>query len=381
VVVLSTTHKAKGLEWDRVFLLSSTYRITTGAGEEANIYYVAVTRAKSELYLVGATKAPEQAQGEAASGLVSGVPLFCGRANEIGGRVPVAINGAAASDREPLAPKPKKLNDYDLRAGSKYYKVGDVRMLDGAEYVCEMVNDSRSRWICLTRESHTVTNRLTDKTSTFLKGRKTISICATYEENDSPIIRRYSDLEMKDYLSGKARTLKSQTTNNGQEESTENNMPRGIKSKKRGDNKSGSMLAGSAPYIRKQHEAGTPKAEIEKQAAEKFGVWPALFARIWARVTGKPAPKMEKKSKATKPAKASAKAKTTKVPARKSKPAAKPVEKKSKAAKSKATPPPRRKPAATVAPAPTAQESAPAQDQAQSQTEVAPSETESQATA
>lgn len=52
-VILSTTHKAKGLERDRVFMLVNTYRYGPGVvGEEANLYYVAVTRTKSELYLV-----------------------------------------------------------------------------------------------------------------------------------------------------------------------------------------------------------------------------------------------------------------------------------------------------------------------------------------
>jgi DNA helicase-2/ATP-dependent DNA helicase PcrA len=52
-IILSTTHKAKGLERDRVFMLINTYRYGPGVvGEEANLYYVAVTRAKKELYLV-----------------------------------------------------------------------------------------------------------------------------------------------------------------------------------------------------------------------------------------------------------------------------------------------------------------------------------------
>jgi superfamily I DNA/RNA helicase len=52
-VILSTTHKAKGLERDRVFMLINTYRYGPGVtGEEANLYYVAVTRAKKELYMV-----------------------------------------------------------------------------------------------------------------------------------------------------------------------------------------------------------------------------------------------------------------------------------------------------------------------------------------
>lgn len=52
-VIFSTTHKAKGLERDRVFILANTYRYGPGVeGEEANLWYVAVTRSKSELYLV-----------------------------------------------------------------------------------------------------------------------------------------------------------------------------------------------------------------------------------------------------------------------------------------------------------------------------------------
>lgn len=48
-VVCSTVHKAKGLEWEAVTLLSETFRTTEGTGEEANIFYVAVTRAKNTL--------------------------------------------------------------------------------------------------------------------------------------------------------------------------------------------------------------------------------------------------------------------------------------------------------------------------------------------
>lgn len=51
-VILSSTHKAKGLERDRVFMLRDTYRPHKGT-EEANLTYVAYTRAKKELYLVG----------------------------------------------------------------------------------------------------------------------------------------------------------------------------------------------------------------------------------------------------------------------------------------------------------------------------------------
>lgn len=60
-IILSSTHKAKGLEADRVWMLEATYLKTSHGKkqlsekqiqEEKNLYYVAVTRAKRELFLV-----------------------------------------------------------------------------------------------------------------------------------------------------------------------------------------------------------------------------------------------------------------------------------------------------------------------------------------
>jgi DNA helicase II / ATP-dependent DNA helicase PcrA len=52
-VIFSTVHKAKGLERDRVFVLKNTFRYGKGVeGEEANLWYVAITRSKNYLFLV-----------------------------------------------------------------------------------------------------------------------------------------------------------------------------------------------------------------------------------------------------------------------------------------------------------------------------------------
>jgi hypothetical protein len=53
-VVLSSVHKAKGMEWGRVFLLKDTFRCSwdSTVSQNNNITYVAITRAKSELFWV-----------------------------------------------------------------------------------------------------------------------------------------------------------------------------------------------------------------------------------------------------------------------------------------------------------------------------------------
>lgn len=50
-IVCSSTHKAKGLERDRVWLIRNTYMKRMGA-EESNLLYVAITRARDFLYYV-----------------------------------------------------------------------------------------------------------------------------------------------------------------------------------------------------------------------------------------------------------------------------------------------------------------------------------------
>ena len=50
-LLFSSTHRAKGMERDRVFVLAWTYKPDAG-GEAANLWYVAISRAKRELVLV-----------------------------------------------------------------------------------------------------------------------------------------------------------------------------------------------------------------------------------------------------------------------------------------------------------------------------------------
>lgn len=50
IIPFMTVHKAKGLEFQRVWMFESTFRVSTTEGE--NLYYVAATRAQRDLFLV-----------------------------------------------------------------------------------------------------------------------------------------------------------------------------------------------------------------------------------------------------------------------------------------------------------------------------------------
>jgi DNA helicase-2/ATP-dependent DNA helicase PcrA len=63
VIILATYHRSKGREWDRVFLWEHSTRCPSKAArqewqlaQESNLAYVAITRAKRELYFVEATE-------------------------------------------------------------------------------------------------------------------------------------------------------------------------------------------------------------------------------------------------------------------------------------------------------------------------------------
>jgi superfamily I DNA/RNA helicase len=51
-IICSSVHRSKGLERDNVFLLEDTFLSRRSTGEEANIRYVAITRAKKTLLWV-----------------------------------------------------------------------------------------------------------------------------------------------------------------------------------------------------------------------------------------------------------------------------------------------------------------------------------------
>jgi hypothetical protein len=187
-IVLSSVHKAKGLEWKRVFILSHTFRKGRGNQEEDNIYYVAVTRAMSELMIVGAPlagvqKLPVEVNQDKLTAAVmaaadihtakhklsaDGDSCDCGCDTALCQKCGVAfcgsltkwVNGVGNVCHKcapPLVHTAPKLDDYDLPRGRTYHKLGNVIRLEGAELVCVSVNHSRAVFLQTANEQAKIT--------------------------------------------------------------------------------------------------------------------------------------------------------------------------------------------------------------------------------
>ena len=96
-ITLSSVHKAKGLEWKRVFILRDTLRDTNT--EELNIQYVAITRAIEELVYVLDDGAPEpEKKDDGQSDLPLGGPLFGDESKDAGDFEDVLTDGKKVHD-------------------------------------------------------------------------------------------------------------------------------------------------------------------------------------------------------------------------------------------------------------------------------------------
>jgi superfamily I DNA/RNA helicase len=166
-VVLSSVHKAKGLEWKRVFLLSETFRASKG-GEEANIYYVAITRAMRELYLVGNMSIAEPQEKPAISepqALAAPIrskppvkkPAKLPPPKNIGMAILETIERLEDKDAfgtpNHMSPVAIEFDNLDIPPGQVRREVGDVFLWAKEQYVVTMVSLSRSVAKCLNRSS------------------------------------------------------------------------------------------------------------------------------------------------------------------------------------------------------------------------------------
>ena len=160
-IVLSSVHKAKGLEWPRVFLLQETFRASRG-GEEANILYVALTRAMRELFLVSA------GNGSVTNGNGTLASSALADSSAASAKMPAPSDENRSADEEtvvaPLkksSPPPRKqqsakagvsnLDTTDIPTGQVRRRIGDVFSFAATEYVVTNVNSCRASAVCLDR--------------------------------------------------------------------------------------------------------------------------------------------------------------------------------------------------------------------------------------
>ena len=260
-VILSSVHKAKGLEWNRVWLLTETFRKGKGV-EEDNIWYVAVTRAKQSLFLVGAgAKENDQVKKSYTCAPKKPNDSRISRAERI-----AELKKLKTPDSEILSiirlefPECKiaefklpTIPDVSLYA-VKFLPGDIIANKSGEEFVCYKSNDSAARFTCITQPSNKFDR------------------CNTYDPRVEQVIRRVDEIELANFLAGKTGARKVQT-NPGEE--SNNNMAKTKTTKIKTEKKPivNKSLKGAADYFREQYALGVSKKDLFAAALER---WPKL---------------------------------------------------------------------------------------------------------
>lgn len=340
-VILSSVHKAKGLEWPRVFVLSETFRLGKGT-EEDNIYYVAVTRAMSALYLV--------------SGRKEATPEAQLMPTEAPTKPAEPIN-QALTHREPPVPGPEKLDPSSLPAGAEFFRRGDVKVYQRAEWLCLRVGNCNAKFTCLseaafdekefsqTKWSEEAGEHVEVKVKKkFKRETKELAFSNSYFPNDpdSRPLRRMTEDQILEFLKGGTRAIQKQLPGEKQQtERTTDSMA----------NKASKSNKGVSTYVRQLVADGLTKTQIHEKVAAKYANFQGEKNKDWFNAMIVIGERMAKAAKVaakagTKVTAKKASAKT--LPPRKGK--SKPPGRKATTAKSSSTPPPR-PPAAPQAPA------------------------------
>lgn len=268
-ITLSSVHKAKGLEWPRVFLLFNTFR--RGKEEEDNIYYVAVTRAMRELYIVGGTT---QATAQPAQSLPArnALPTPVREHKSGGGSLPVKppvrvdFNKIAADADTALA-KANRLCTTAPTPGSVLYKRGDLLEHMHTEYVCLQVNECNARFIPTGSKVREIKNRITGEVLAHIKeSSRQIAISNSYTPAAGEQRQAWTEEQLQQFLTrGNARRVRNKSelgeqvtkqreTKTETKTESENNMANKNKSAKKG-------LTGSAEMMRDLYGNGVGKKE------------------------------------------------------------------------------------------------------------------------
>ena len=265
-VILSSVHKAKGLEWSRVWLLTETFRKGKGV-EEDNIWYVAVTRSKQSLFLVNSS-APEKPQVVKPSTCHPQKPnknaiSRAERIKQLCETTPNYDDVLTIIRREFPERKSAEFKLPTLSSPIPFsvkFVVGDVISQDGGEFGCFNANDSAAKFRNVAIPSTLYTR------------------CNTYDPRKEPLIRRMDTTELTTFLAGKTGARKVSNNNPGEE--SNNNMatknkiektPKTPKAPKAA--KVSSKLAGAADYVREQYNLGAKKSDVFAAVVEK---WPAF---------------------------------------------------------------------------------------------------------
>jgi hypothetical protein len=273
-----------------VFLLTETFRRGKGT-EEDNIYYVAVTRAMKELYLVGAKQIS---------------PAVEPSRLDVPRPVPAALLWA-----QPAAAG-VSLSNYHLPAGLIYHKIGNVIKLGGCEHVCIGVNDCTAKFVPCGKVIREIVDRFDDsknRTVEFISSKQQ-NICSTCEPDF--ILRVMPKAELQIFLDRAAGKSGKQTESSKQPNSN---------SMKTKTTKSTTVF----DIIVKLSKAGKSEKEIAQAVKTETGAAVSahntyIIGREWRRVNGRPSKASSKPAKAskapTKPAKPAGK-KATQKPASK----------------------------------------------------------------
>lgn len=344
-VVLSSVHKAKGLEWSSVYLLNETFRRGRGS-EEDNIWYVAVTRAINRLSFVGgASPEPSVSDTKQAAKQAANTPetrLDSANDQRAGALKPLEAPGettkaapghaVSASYSSPL----ESLPGYDAAArswesplpGCTYVTPGTIIRIGGSEYVCVRLGQCNARVVPIVAKTKEITFR---EDGTMEKKTKEINVRSSEETisaqiDRSSVVRRMTSDELQKFLSG--RVAGEKRSNNKQTTTETGDSMKKEKSKTANKSKSG-----SAEYMRKLYDSGVSKKEAFEKMLEKFPAFSSFqegLERRWrtaerlaksAEASAKIAAKKEKSEAKEKPAKKApapvAKKATKKAPATK----------------------------------------------------------------
>jgi hypothetical protein len=318
-VTLSTVHKAKGLEWNRVFVLADTFGKNkwADAREEANIWYVAITRTKSELYLVSSQEVTEKVDQKQ-----SEMTLEASKEPTAALSQTDSQNAPESIQRTPRA-SVVRVDNFDLVPGCVRLQPGDVIEHDGAEHVCIASNQSCARIQCLSGGKTvraSLRKRNGDRTEVEFKSKPAVVSVSNQMEPKS-IVRRLTESELKDFLAGNRSPAKNQHQS---EQNESDDMSKKTKTKKTGAKREGKMawilaLLSGTP--------GVTKSKAAEMYMKKFPNTPEKTARAtvsWCcsspkglkahklKPTWVEEPKAESKPKAVKPAKKAAKKKPAK---------------------------------------------------------------------